>query len=176
MLHRCSWLGEATEDGAGAKTLASALPPSLSPSMFLSPFTVSLACDAGVIVVYLQRAENFGGTPWFSISLGRDYASEMVDVVRALCCCVRDACPSWCSYDSSAMWHGNYCYLDYYEQVQQYSTLASRNEAIGRNFAVRLVLKLRYHDTITEAVTYVQVVRSSSLYRDLDLQPTKGTR
>lgn len=51
--------------------------------MFVSPFAVSLGCDAAVIVVYLQRAHSFGGTPWFTIEVGLDYATEMVDMVCA---------------------------------------------------------------------------------------------
>lgn len=54
----------------------------LALEMFVSPFTVSLGCDAAIIVVYLQRSDGYGGTPWFTISEGRDYTSEMVDVVR----------------------------------------------------------------------------------------------
>lgn len=60
--------------------------------MFVSPFTVSLACDAAVIVVYLEDAEKFGGTPWFAIEFGKDYTSEMVDIVSDLCCYVQGAC------------------------------------------------------------------------------------
>lgn len=57
--------------------------------MFVSPFTVSLGCDAAIIVVYWQRADKFGGTPWFGIIEGNNYTKEMVDVVRFqkyLCC------------------------------------------------------------------------------------------
>lgn len=50
--------------------------------MFVSPFTVSLGCDAAIIVVYWQSAAKFGGTAWFAIIEGQDYAEEMVDVVR----------------------------------------------------------------------------------------------
>lgn len=50
--------------------------------MFVSPFTVSLGCDAAIIVVYWQRPDMFGGTPWFGLAEGHGYADEMVDVVR----------------------------------------------------------------------------------------------
>ena len=91
--------------------------------MFLSPFTVSLGCDAAVIVVYLQRAENFGGTPWFSIVSGRDYTTEMVDVVRDFCCCVRSACPCSCTdLSATGMWH----HLGIYLQSTLYDVIYTR--------------------------------------------------
>lgn len=52
--------------------------------MFVSPFTVSLGCDAAILVIYLQQADSFGGTPWFAILDGLDFSSEMVDVVRGI--------------------------------------------------------------------------------------------
>lgn len=58
--------------------------------MFVSPFTVSLGCDAAIIVVYWQLAVKFGGTVWFGIIEGQGYTEEMVDVVRfqKYPCCV----------------------------------------------------------------------------------------
>lgn len=109
--------------------------------MFVSPFTVSLGCDAAVIVVYLQRAENFGGTPWFAIAFGQDYTSEMVDVVRDLCLsmlllCTGCACSSVCT-DLSAMWHGHYCYLMSVSTRRCRTCSPSRNEVYeGRNIAI----------------------------------------
>lgn len=110
--------------------------------MFLSPFTVSLACDAGVIVVYLQRAEIFGGTPWFTITFSRDYTSEMVDVVRDLCCCVRGACSSSCTLMIFALQRLLLLYLDMQQLVSSIHKYAAmcrftppllRNESVGRN-------------------------------------------
>lgn len=50
--------------------------------MFVSPFTVSVSCDAAIIVVYLQRTDEFGGSSWFGIEEGRSFATEVVDLVR----------------------------------------------------------------------------------------------
>ncbi|CAM9727285.1 unnamed protein product [Ectocarpus sp. 4 AP-2014] len=49
--------------------------------MFVSPFTVSISCDAAIIVIYLQRSPEFGGTPWFVVEDGHGFATEAVDVV-----------------------------------------------------------------------------------------------
>lgn len=52
-----------------------------SGAMFVSPFTLSLGCDAAIIVIYLQGPMLFGGTSWFSILPDRIYSSEIVDIV-----------------------------------------------------------------------------------------------
>lgn len=49
--------------------------------MFVSPFTVSVSCDAAIIVVYLQRARDFGGSAWLVIEDGHGFAAELVDLV-----------------------------------------------------------------------------------------------
>lgn len=49
--------------------------------MFVSPFTVSISCDVAIVVIYLQRAGEFGGSPWFAIIEGHVFTTEMVDVV-----------------------------------------------------------------------------------------------
>lgn len=49
--------------------------------MFVSPFTVSISCDAAIVVVYLQRASEFGGSAWFVIEDGHGFDTELVDLV-----------------------------------------------------------------------------------------------
>ncbi|CAM9982152.1 unnamed protein product, partial [Ectocarpus fasciculatus] len=49
--------------------------------MFVSPFTVSISCDAAIVVIYLQRSGEFGGSPWFVVEDGHGFATELVDVV-----------------------------------------------------------------------------------------------
>lgn len=49
--------------------------------MFVSPFTVSIVCDAAIIVLFLQRPKEFGGSPWFGILDGSGFSEELVDVV-----------------------------------------------------------------------------------------------
>lgn len=49
--------------------------------MFVSPFTVSVSCDAAIIVIYLQRAGEFGGSPWFMIADGHGFTTQLVDLV-----------------------------------------------------------------------------------------------
>lgn len=49
--------------------------------MFVSPFTVSVSCDAVIIVIYLQRTGEFGGSSWFGIEAGHGFATEVVDLV-----------------------------------------------------------------------------------------------
>eukprot|EP00752_Nemacystus_decipiens_P014268 g12689.t1 len=49
--------------------------------MFVSPFTVSVSCDAAIIVIYLQRTGEFGGSSWFGIEDGHGFTTEVVDLV-----------------------------------------------------------------------------------------------
>lgn len=49
--------------------------------MFVSPFTVSVSCDAAIIVIYLQRTDEFGGSSWFGIEEGHGFTTEVVDLV-----------------------------------------------------------------------------------------------
>ncbi|CAM9515425.1 unnamed protein product [Pylaiella littoralis] len=49
--------------------------------MFVSPFTVSLSCDVAIVVIYLQRPGEFGGSPWFAITDGHVFTTEIVDAV-----------------------------------------------------------------------------------------------
>eukprot|EP00903_Cladosiphon_okamuranus_P006349 g6219.t1 len=49
--------------------------------MFVSPFTVSVSCDAAIIVIYLQRTGEFGGSSWFGIEAGHGFTTEVVDLV-----------------------------------------------------------------------------------------------
>lgn len=52
-----------------------------------------------MIVVYLQRPNKYGGTSWFTIIPGLDYAAEMVDIVsakRSVCCAGTVLCRHAC--------------------------------------------------------------------------------
>ena len=52
--------------------------------MFVSPFTVSVSCDAAIIFIYLQRTGEFGGSSWLGIEAGHSFTTEVVDLVSTL--------------------------------------------------------------------------------------------